>query len=83
MEVEGIESIKSLIGAGLGASILPLCALGEHPRSAELRVVRVKGKPLVRELGLAALDAVILPNAIRELAAALLAALGGKERRRP
>jgi hypothetical protein len=42
----------------------------------------VKGKPLVRELGLAALDAVILPNAIRELATALVAALAGKERRR-
>jgi len=43
----------------------------------------VKGKPLVRELGLAVLDAVILPNAIRELAAALIVALAGKERRRP
>jgi DNA-binding transcriptional LysR family regulator len=83
MEVEGIESIKSLIGAGLGASILPLCAVGEHPRTAQLKVMRVKGKPLVRELGLAVLDAAILPNAIRELAATLIAALAGKERRRP
>jgi DNA-binding transcriptional LysR family regulator len=83
MEVESIEAIKSLISAGLAASILPLCAVGEHPLTARLRVMRVKGKPLVRELGLAALDAVILPNAIRELATALIAALAGRERRKP
>ena len=83
MEVESIEAIKSLIGAGLAASILPLCAVGDHPRTAQLKVMRVKGKPLVRELGLVALDAVILPNAIRELATQLIAALTGKERRRP
>jgi len=56
--------------------------VGEHPRTAQLKVTRVKGKPLVRELGLAALDAVILPNAIRELATTLIAALASKERRR-
>jgi len=77
MEVESIEAIKSLIRAGLAASILPLCATGEQPRSGQLRVMRVRGRPLARELGLAALDAVILPNAIRELATALMAALGG------
>lgn len=81
MEVESIEAIKSLIRAGLAASILPLCATGEQPRSGQLRVMRVRGRPLARELGLAALDAVILPNAIRELATALMAALGGRERK--
>jgi hypothetical protein len=44
--------------------------------------MRVKGKPLVRELGLVTLDAAILPNAIRELAKALATALGAKDRRK-
>jgi len=43
--------------------------------------MRVKGKPLVRELGLAALDAEILPNTIRELASTLVTALAGKDRK--
>lgn len=75
MEVENNEAIKSMVRAGLGASILPLCAVAEEPRDGPLRVVRVKGNRLTRELRLASLDAEILPNAIRELAAALVAAL--------
>jgi LysR family transcriptional activator of glutamate synthase operon len=80
MEVESIEAIKSLIRAGLVASILPLCAVGAPARGDQLRVMRVKGKPLVRELGLVTLDAAILPNAIRELAKALAIALGGRRK---
>jgi hypothetical protein len=49
-------------------------------RGDQLRVMRVKGKPLVRELGLVTLDAAILPNAIRELAKALAIALGGRRK---
>ena len=82
MEVENIEAIKSLVRAGLGASILPLCGVQDQPQGAQLRVLRVKGVPLTRELGLASLDAEILPNIIRELAAALVASLAGKPRRR-
>jgi len=75
MEVENNEAIKSLVGAGLGASILPLCAVTEH--STQLRIVRVKGMPLIRELALVSMDTEMLPNAIRELASALVRALAG------
>jgi DNA-binding transcriptional LysR family regulator len=75
MEVENNEAIKSLVRVGLGASILPLCALSNEPADGPLRILRVKGKPLMRELGLACADTEILPNAIRELAAALRTAL--------
>jgi LysR family transcriptional activator of glutamate synthase operon len=81
MEVENIEAIKSLVRAGLGASILPLCGVKDRGNAPELRVMRVKGKPLARELGLAALDAEILPNTIRELASTLVTALAGKDRK--
>ena len=50
MEVENNEAIKSLVRAGLGASMLPLCAVSEEPADSQLCVLRVRGKPLKREL---------------------------------
>jgi DNA-binding transcriptional LysR family regulator len=76
MEVENNEAIKSLVRAGLGASILPLCAVAQRASSAQLKVLRVNGMPLMRNLQLVSVDAEILPNAIRELAATLVAKLG-------
>lgn len=73
MEVENNEAIKSLVGAGLGASILPVCAVPQQ--STHLRIVRVKGMPLTRELALVSMGTEILPNAIKELVAALVQAL--------
>jgi DNA-binding transcriptional LysR family regulator len=58
----------------LGASILPLCAVAGKP-DKELRVLRIRDRPLQRQLYLASLDAEVLPNAIRELSATLAAAL--------
>jgi LysR family cyn operon transcriptional activator len=81
MEVENNEAIKSLVRAGLGASIMPLCAVEQEPPDGLLHVLRVKGKPLTRELRLVSADAGILPKAIRELAASLVTALGGRRGR--
>jgi LysR family transcriptional regulator, cyn operon transcriptional activator len=83
MEVENNEAIKSLVRVGLGASILPLCAVAKEPPDSPLRILRVKGKPLVRELRLASAGAEILPNAIRELSSALTTALCPTRTRRP
>ena len=74
MEVENNEAIKSLVSAGLGASILPLCAVAQS--AAQLRILRVSGTPLTRVLALITVDAEILPKAIRELASALITELG-------
>lgn len=69
MEMENIESIKSLVSAGLGASVLPCCALdGGRTRARPLRAVRVDGAPLFRDLALISLDAAVLPRPIVELA---------------
>jgi LysR family transcriptional activator of glutamate synthase operon len=78
MEVENNEAIKSLVRAGLGASIMPLCAVEQDPPDSLLRVLRVKGRPLTRELQMVSADAAILPKAIRELSGSLVAALGGR-----
>lgn len=77
MEVENNEAIKSLVGAGLGASILPLCAVARPAPAAGLRIMHVKGMPLTRQLALVAVDAEVLPNAIESLASSVIAALGG------
>jgi DNA-binding transcriptional LysR family regulator len=83
MEVENNEAIKSLVRVGLGASIMPLCAVEQEPPDGHLRVLRVRGKPLTRELRLVSADAEILPKAIRELASSLVTALGGRRGRIP
>jgi LysR family transcriptional regulator, cyn operon transcriptional activator len=82
MEVENNEAIKSLVRVGLGASIMPVCAVSGEPPDG-LQVLRVRGKPLTRELRLVSADAQILPNAIRELASSLIAALSRGDRPRP
>jgi DNA-binding transcriptional LysR family regulator len=78
MEVENNEAIKSLVRIGLGASIMPLCAVAQEPPESPLRVLRVKGRPLTRELCLASAGSDILPNAIKELASLLVKALNEK-----
>lgn len=75
MEVENNEAIKSLVRAGLGCSILPLCALAGEPGDSPLTMLRIKGRPLVRQLRLASADAEIFPKAIQELADMLIGAL--------
>jgi LysR family cyn operon transcriptional activator len=81
MEVENNEAIKSLVSAGLGASILPLCAVTRRVQAAGLRVLRVRGMPLTRQLALVSLDTEIQPNAILELASSLVAALAGPQKK--
>ena len=83
MEVENNEAIKSLVRAGLGASVLPLCAVAQEPADSHLRVLRVKGKPLMRDLQLLSADVDILPKAIDALSAALVAGLTGIQGRSP
>ena len=75
MELENIEAIKSLVSAGLGASIIPVCSVSQLLQASMLRVMRIKGFPMKRSLALATLDTEILPAAIEKLAAQLIRAL--------
>jgi DNA-binding transcriptional LysR family regulator len=71
VEVDNVHSTKALVQAGLGASVLPACALNTASRNDTVRAMRVKGHPMHRELGLVLLDAELLPRPTRELAALL------------
>ena len=65
MEVENNEAIKSLVRAGLGASIMPLCAVAKEPPGRPPRFCGSEASPLLRELRLLSADSEILPNAIQ------------------
>jgi DNA-binding transcriptional LysR family regulator len=77
MRMENPEAIKALVRSGLGASILPVGAVSNLTRADSLRLLRVKGHPLFRQLAVVTLDANPLPNAIRELEKHLTNAFNG------
>jgi DNA-binding transcriptional LysR family regulator len=80
MVMENIEAIKSLIGAGLGASVLPVHAVGDEAADRKVRLMRVQKHPLHRQLGLVTLKSGYVPNAVRELSRMILAELGGHKK---
>jgi LysR family transcriptional activator of glutamate synthase operon len=67
MVMENIEAIKSLVGAGLGASVLPVPAVGAEAQDKKVTLLRVEKRPLQRQLGLVTLKSSYLPNAVREM----------------
>ena len=67
MVMENIEAIKSLVGAGLGASVLPVPAVGKEEADRKVTLMRVDKHPLQRQLGLVTLKSSYIPNAVREM----------------
>lgn len=67
MVMENIEAIKSLVGAGLGASVLPVHAVGKEAADRKVSLLRVRKHPLQRQLGLVTLKSSYIPNAVREM----------------
>ncbi len=72
MELENIEAIKSLVSAGLGASIIPSCSVAKSYENPLLRVLRVREHSMERKLALATLNAELLPVAIEKFAAQII-----------
>lgn len=77
IRMDSPEAIKSMVRAGLGASIVPASAISNASWRRGLQVVRIKGRPLFRELVLLSLDSDSLPNSIREMKAFITDALKG------
>lgn len=74
MEIEDIEAIKSLVGAGLGAAILPRCSAEEPVRGTRIRVMPTTQR-LFRNLGLVRREGSMPPRTIQELSSGLVAGL--------
>jgi LysR family cyn operon transcriptional activator len=78
MVMENIEAIKSLVGAGLGASVLPEHAVGNDALDKKVRLLRVEHQHLHRQLALVTLKSAFIPNAVRELFDLTVEHLGDK-----
>lgn len=80
MVMENIEAIKSLVGVGLGASILPIHAIGREAADRKVTLMRVEKYPMHRQLGLITLKSSYIPNAVSEFCQLIVEKLGdGKE----
>jgi DNA-binding transcriptional LysR family regulator len=75
MEVENIEAIKSLVSAGIGASIVPACCVNKIEQRSMIRVLRVRGHHMERPLSLVTLNTDLLPGAIEKLSAQIIRVL--------
>ena len=76
MLMENIEAIKSLVGSGLGASILPVHAVGRAGADRKVTLMRVHKHPLYRQLGLVTLKSSYIPKAVSELSRLIVDELG-------
>ncbi len=79
MVMENIEAIKSLVGAGLGASVLPAHAVGNDALDRKVKMLRVQRHRLHRQLALVTLKSAFVPNAVSALAEIILKGLGSKK----
>jgi DNA-binding transcriptional LysR family regulator len=76
MVMENIEAIKSLVGAGLGASVLPEHAVSAQGDDTRVRLISVANHPLRRHLGLVTLKAEFATAAVHAMSDLLSAELG-------
>jgi LysR family transcriptional activator of glutamate synthase operon len=83
MVMENIEAIKSLVGTGLGASVLPAHAVGEDALDKKVRMLRVQNCTLRRQLGLIQLKSNLLPNVVHQFSQLIINQLGAKARNKP
>ncbi|MBI3426416.1 MAG: LysR family transcriptional regulator [Acidobacteria bacterium] len=79
MVMENIEAIKSLVGTGLGASVLPSHAVGNDALDKKVRLLRVERHRLHRQLALVTLKSTFVPNAVQELFNLIVQELGTKQ----
>ena len=78
MVMENIEAIKSLVGAGLGASVLPEHAVGNEALDKKVKLMRAGNQVLFRELGLVRQKGAAASIATKELSKTIISKLGRK-----
>ncbi len=82
MVMENIEAIKSLVGSGLGASVLPAHAVGNDAMDKKVRMIRVQKRTLLRQLGLIRLQSVLPPNVVHQFSQLIVTQLGASRKPR-
>jgi DNA-binding transcriptional LysR family regulator len=75
MEIGNVEATKSLVEAGLAASILPYNSVRREGEEGRLCLMRVKDHKVFRQLGLVTLRTNILPRAVSEMAKLIISEL--------
>ena len=78
MVMENIEAIKSLVGSGLGASVLPQHSVGNEALDKKVKLMRAGNQVLFRELGLVQQKGAATSMATRELSKTIISKLGQK-----
>ena len=66
-ETENVEIIKSMVGSGLGISIVPYQSVSQEISGGALRGARIEGERLVRETGWVHLRSERVPRMVREM----------------
>ncbi len=79
MVMENIEAIKSLVGSGLGASVLPEHSVGNEALDKKVKLMRAGNQVLFRELGLVQQKGAATSTATRELSKTIISKLGSKK----
>ena len=78
LELENIEAIKSIVRAGMGSALVPLCCASE-PFSHGIVYKRIRNFPMSRQLLLASKDWNAHPLATLRLARSIFRMLGGQK----
>jgi DNA-binding transcriptional LysR family regulator len=67
LELSSVEAMEMMVEAGFGATIIPASAVKALPYRDTLRSLRIRGKPLTRDVGIAMTSFSRLPKLIDEL----------------
>lgn len=67
LELSSVEAMEMMVEAGLGAAIIPASAVTALPYRNTLQPLRIRGKPLTREVGVAVPVFPRLPRLLDEL----------------
>jgi LysR family cyn operon transcriptional activator len=65
LELSTAEALQQMVKAGFGATIVPISSAREGPKG--LRVLRIRGKPLVRKVGVVSTGYPRMPQVINTL----------------
>ena len=67
LELSSVEAMEMMVEAGFGATIIPASAVKALPYRDTLQPLRIRGKPLARDVGVAMTSFPRLPKLIDEL----------------